>query len=121
LLIIDLHLGPPWAQDQFTCFAQIDGIRALGEYTRDTDFGEKLRAGYEKWEAQHAEMCQGTTSQAAEKLLKWSEICEKRPAGVKTPLFLLALSARVNSCPFKTGDALEFFRSLFSRTAKRPS
>src|SRR5208283_4753050 len=46
--------------------------------------------------------------QVEEKLIKLSEIREKRPSGVKTPLFLMALSARVNSCPFKTAPPLSF-------------
>ncbi len=51
-------------------------------------------------------------TQVAEKLIVLGEISEKLPSGVKTPKSLMALSARVNSCPFKTVARIEFFRNL---------
>jgi hypothetical protein len=50
--------------------------------------------------------------QAAEKGQLMNEKPEKRPSGAKALVDLIALAARLKSCPDASRDLLAFFRSL---------
>jgi hypothetical protein len=52
--------------------------------------------------------------QAAEKGQMPNEKPEKRPSGAKAHVDLIALAARLKSCPDASRDLLAFFRSLFN-------
>jgi hypothetical protein len=50
--------------------------------------------------------------QAAEKGSTWSKEPEEHTSGAKAPVDLVAFTARLKPCPFKTAAQSEFFRSL---------
>jgi len=50
--------------------------------------------------------------QAAEKVKKCAKKVEIHPSAAEAAINLIDLSARVNSCPFKTTGSKEFSRSL---------
>jgi hypothetical protein len=54
----------------------------------------------------------GTAEQAAEKGRNQEKSELKRPSGAEAHIDFEAFAARLKSCPFKTAQNTEFFRSL---------
>jgi hypothetical protein len=54
----------------------------------------------------------GTAKEAAEKGSNQEESELKRPSGAEAHIDFEAFAARLKSCPFKTAQNTEFFRSL---------